>query len=358
MTFRVATYNVLSSRLASPLQHPMCDPSVLQSATRMAKVQETLQEEVDRKGVICLQEVSQSWQGPLNTWFLKRGYELITGMYGSPFSGYMGVAMAWPMDEFDAIDIEVRRLSDTKRWGRKPEPGLLAKLANGAVDLVRSWVMEPKSRGFGKKQTQPVDAYAEAKGRYNQMLFARLQHRSTGKVFCVGTYHMPCAFWCPPIMVIHNALLVQHMLRLAKGDPAVLAGDFNFEPGSACYRLVTTGELSLQDPDYPTPPSWEESVGWGPSLPQPMISAYSAVEGEEPAWTNWSHIGDNGEFRGTLDYLFHDKQLQPTEVRHLPERSGPLPSVLEPSDHVLIAASYNFLEGREKPRQTIKNHGP
>ena len=46
--------------------------------------------------VICLQEVSQSWAGPLHVYFAERGYSLIADLYGKPFNNYMGVAVAYP----------------------------------------------------------------------------------------------------------------------------------------------------------------------------------------------------------------------------------------------------------------------
>lgn len=64
----------------------------------------------------------------------------------------------------------------------------------------------------------------------------------TARVFCVGTYHMPCLFRVPPVMTIHTSMLVRHVSRLSEADPFVIAGDFNFVPGSDCYKIVTEGE--------------------------------------------------------------------------------------------------------------------
>lgn len=97
--------------------------------------------------------------------------------------------------------------------------------------------------------------------RFNQALFARLRPRRTntlasgaaasslaahnGESFCVGTYHMPCMFRIPPVMTIHTSMIVKHISRLAGTDPFVLAGDFNFVPDSACYKIVTEGGEGL-----------------------------------------------------------------------------------------------------------------
>jgi hypothetical protein len=35
-----------------------------------------------------------------------------------------------------------------------------------------------------------------ARNRFNTMAYVRLTDRSTKQQFAVGTYHMPCVFWC------------------------------------------------------------------------------------------------------------------------------------------------------------------
>ncbi|CAN0406745.1 unnamed protein product [Discosporangium mesarthrocarpum] len=128
--------------------------------------------------------------------------------------------------------------------------------------------------------------------KFNQAIFARLRLRE-GQVeggggeeqsVCVGTYHMPCMFMCRPVMVIHTALLMRHMAKLANRDPLVVAGDFNFSPGSECYRLVTEGNLEETSPDFPASRPWERD--WTAELPVKMKSAYKEVEGREPDFTN------------------------------------------------------------------------
>jgi hypothetical protein len=64
----------------------------------------------------------------------------------------------------------------------------------------------------------------QVKSRMNIMVFARLKEKSSGKIVCVGTYHMPCMFWLPSVMVMHAALASQRIKALAGDDPHVLAG--------------------------------------------------------------------------------------------------------------------------------------
>ena len=115
----VVSYNVLSSRLSAPDYFTRCAPADLDPPTRLARVLAKLEAEaVARRSVICLQEVSAEWAGELHSYFASRGYHLATGLYGRPFNGYMGVALAWPTERFAAESVEVARVADTKPWPR------------------------------------------------------------------------------------------------------------------------------------------------------------------------------------------------------------------------------------------------
>jgi hypothetical protein len=143
----------------------------------------------------------------------------------------------------------------------------------------------------------------------------------------------------PQTMVLHAALATQHIQRLAlhTNAPCVLAGDFNFKPGDAAYRLVTTADTQL-GAAYPNVPQGD---AWTPQLMLPMKSAYLEQQGSEPDFTNYAQIQDEDSFIDTLDYVFYTPQVKVTGVLALPHRDaigGPLPTSAEPSDHILIAA--------------------
>jgi len=117
---RVYSYNLLSSSLASPGYFRHCTPSNLDSSARLKKILAKLQVETTNKSIICLQELTRSWEGPLHVFFEQRGYQLVTGLYGRAFNGYMGVAMAYPMDKYEAKDVEVQVRSERgARSGRR-----------------------------------------------------------------------------------------------------------------------------------------------------------------------------------------------------------------------------------------------
>ena len=212
-SIRVTTYNVLSSQLARADYFSFCNPKWLQASYRLTKIKEKMDAEVARKSIICLQEVSTAWAGNLHTYFAARGYHLITGLYGGKFNGYMGVALAVPLSEYDILDADVTRVADTKKVTRAPkESGLLHALKNifywPALRMLKAlgWYEPPKS------------AWDEALNKFNQMVVVRLRPKQaqqqaapsasadesdTASSFVVGTYHMPCVFRIPQVNPRH-----------------------------------------------------------------------------------------------------------------------------------------------------------
>ena len=347
---RVTTYNVLSSQLARSDYFTFCNPKWLQASHRLGKIKEKMEVEVAKKSIICLQEVSTYWAGNLHSYFAARGYHFITGLYGSKFNGYMGVGVAVPMSEYDIIDADVTRVADTKKMVRAPKK-------TGLQLLVSEYIYWPfmrliKALGWYKP---PKDVWDEATNRFNQMVMVRLRPKalprglsqqlgeaeqaSTSASFVVGTYHMPCIFRIPQIMMIHCSLSAQLIHKYAAGSPYVYCGDFNIKPDSAMYLLLRDGSVSPTIPEYP---KMQEGDSWLPDV-APLKSAYVQCAGKEPEYTNNARIVNEEPFIETLDYIFtssaHDWKVD--KVQELGTKAavtGPLPSEEEPSDHVLLSA--------------------
>ncbi|CAM9752741.1 unnamed protein product, partial [Phaeothamnion confervicola] len=307
---------------ADPDRFPRCQPADLDARMRLSRLKEALRRECEKGTVVCLQEISTTWAGELHPLFAERGYHFVTGLYGHFKNGYMGVGLAWPVASFEALDIAITRVADTKAWGKQPPPSpesasasvlavgsslLLAPLrrAAGAAATLLRWSGLQGLLPAPAKSERPLDEpYESSRRRMNQLVFARLRLRQHGesagcsgrggRVVCVGTYHMPCVFFNPPVMTIHTALVAQLMKRLSGNDPQILAGDFNFVPGSACYRIVTEGRLEQSAAEYPTPPPWETeaSGGWEPALEAPLRSAYRECDGREPDFTNNAQVNE------------------------------------------------------------------
>lgn len=242
-SIKVSTYNVLSSSLSEASYFTACSPENLDPPTRLEKLRKKLQPEIDSKSIICLQEVSQEWAGNLFGYFLQQNYHFITGLYGSKFDGYMGVAVAIPMDKYDVTNVDITRVSDTKTIvEKKPEPkpeGFVAE----TVDKIRRIWRSVVSIWTGSKPKIRDDLWELVKKRHNQMICTELLCKDSKKSFVVGTYHMPCAFRNPDVMVVHSALSAQHIQRIAKGKPHIFLGDYNFKPDSAPYSMMMNGFL-------------------------------------------------------------------------------------------------------------------
>eukprot|EP00596_Hydrurales_sp_CCMP1899_P007359 CAMPEP_0119053312 /NCGR_PEP_ID=MMETSP1177-20130426/74351_1 /TAXON_ID=2985 /ORGANISM="Ochromonas sp, Strain CCMP1899" /LENGTH=201 /DNA_ID=CAMNT_0007033235 /DNA_START=620 /DNA_END=1225 /DNA_ORIENTATION=+ len=198
------------------------------------------------------------------------------------------------------------------------------------------------------RDREVVDPWHESVRKYNQMVSMRLRSKAVSnnadgvnKPFVVGTYHMPCMFKTPAVMMIHCALSAQFLQKFAKKDPYLLLGDFNIKPESNMYRMLTEGEVEASNPELPVFP---EDDDWRVKV-NPMKSAYKEKDGKEPEWTNWSKVKEDEPFRDTLDYIFMSDDWAVDSVVKLPDSKdmvGPLPIAQEPSDHLLLSATLSM----------------
>mmetsp|Transcript_1496 Transcript_1496/g.2472 ORF Transcript_1496/g.2472 Transcript_1496/m.2472 type:complete len:346 (-) Transcript_1496:962-1999(-) len=340
---KVTTYNVLSSHLSGENHFTSCEPKWLDPKYRLNLVKQKLEKELEDKAVVCLQEISHKWVGALHPFFASRGYHFVTGLYGNKFNGYMGVGVAVPTDTYEIMDVSVQRIADTKQMQRKPKPTLIEKILNRFSGFflflaVKLGLMKPK-----------IDFWDNVLYRTNQMVCARLRQKSGGESaqpFVVGTYHMPCMFKLPSVMVTHCSLSAQHIKRYANGDPFIYMGDFNIKPDSSQYELLTRGTLDKQHPDYP---EIEAGDKWLPDVEPPLMSAYATANGQEPDFTNYAKVRDDPVFVETLDYIFYSDGWDVKSVEALPHRDsvpGPLPNEDEPSDHILISADMELQQSK------------
>lgn len=273
-SLRVTTYNVLSNHLAAPNYFTSCQPQYLDGNYRLNKLKQKLTTEMEKEAIVCLQEISTSWAGQLHTFFSKNNYYLVTGLYGNKFNGYMGIGIAVPLQKYNIINVDITRIADTKYLPRKPSPGLTVKILLKFKNL---FFQIGKLLGFFKDNYD--DLWENVTYKTNQMISIRLQPKTitntvedtvetieksveksvdnsistdtvekidnnSNNTFVIGTYHMPCMFKLPSVMVSHCALSAQHLHKFANGDPYLFLGDFNIKPDSIMYKLMTTGDIS------------------------------------------------------------------------------------------------------------------
>jgi len=350
---RIVSYNVLSSNLARPDHFSKTSPSNLSASKRLPKVFDKIDEErtigssKSMPVIFCLQEVSLDWVGEFHAFFAERGYHFVAANYGGKFNGYMGIAIAYPVEHYETLKVEICRLSDKRIGGWPPSAP--------TPSLLRNYLINPVKKTLSTilmQQQETKDVWSYSQRRFNQFIAIRLKERKETKdalPFWIGNYHMPCAFRDPPVMNIHAEMVAKHIQTLAttfsEGSDAVLtdayilAGDFNIKPDSTHYRLLTEGTIDKGDETYPPPKygiEWESSIVG-------MRSAYATHGGKEPEFTNFALTqGMDEPFKETLDYIFLSDDWKVADVKPIPQSedvNGPLPNKLEPSDHVVIAAN-------------------
>lgn len=190
-SMKFTSYNVLSSHLSEVSHFQACKPEFLDPVYRLKLLKEKLDTEIKDDAVICLQEVSHKWAGVLHGYFAARGYHMVTGLYGSKFNGYMGVAVAVPTAKYDIVDVDITRIADTKKVQRKPKPGYVQNIFNIIKRFLHKLAVE---LGMAKVS---FDFWDNVLYRTNQMVSLRLMDKADQKPFVIGTYHMPCMFKKP-----------------------------------------------------------------------------------------------------------------------------------------------------------------
>lgn len=309
------------------------------------------------------------------------------------------MGIAYPTEHFETVKVDICRLSDERidGWPKEeeinesvaPKIGLIQHFSKVFHDFIRNRLV--KQLGWYNQQEQqqkPIDPWEMSENRYNVLISVALRHRhkaasstssSSAGTFLISNYHMPCAFFAPPVMNIHAEMVARRVQTLAsnlydnlhedketpdgqQGEittiPYILAGDFNVMPDSPHYKLLTTGCLDKLDQTFPPP---KFGVDWAVQS-EAMDSAYAAI-GKEPEFTNYAHIQDNVDpFIGTLDYIFLSRKETTSTcssdgidagewwkvngVMKLPtlaESGGPFPNAVEPSDHLLISADLELI---------------
>lgn len=278
--------------------------------------------------------------------------------HGSYFNGYMGEGLAFPLDLYEAVDLNIERLTDCMQWPTKKKGVGLARVAEDVKERVcKAW-----NALFGPqrpKRNSYREPWEYARGRYNRFIFARLRSKTNGARLCVATYHMPCIFWSPPVMLIHSALVVRTFQKLCGDDLGVLAGDFNIKPSDSCYQMILNGEVDPTQDDYPNAtPDGSSAEKWFPTPLKPMKSAYREVMGKEPDFTNFAKVENQPVFIETLDYLFCTPEIDIVDVIRLPNRDavqGPFPDENEPSDHIMIGATIRLPAPVRKQQMSVSS---
>eukprot|EP00397_Hematodinium_sp_SG-2012_P056232 GEMP01069215.1.p1 GENE.GEMP01069215.1~~GEMP01069215.1.p1 ORF type:complete len:329 (-),score=41.54 GEMP01069215.1:183-1169(-) len=320
MKIKVVTYNILAASLAPPARFPACRPEHLDPEARFKKILKKLELQVMARAIVCLQEISLQWTGPLTQFFHNNDYHFIYSNYGRRFSDYMGIGIAYPQT-FKTVDVKLETIYDPQQKEEKPS------LIRSLLQLVT---------------TAPEDPWKLAL-RQNRIVMVSLEEPESKQTFTIATYHMPCLFGSEErraAVSVHTAYTLKAIEEFCAGQPRVFCGDFNFSPSAAAYGLVTDAKLVADIP----PEQGDKRL----PTTEPMRSAY-ALAGGEPKFTNYAQVEDQPIFAETLDYIFISPEWEVTAVEELmdptmQEMLGPNPTEDEPSDHYLIGAELKIAQ--------------
>ena len=304
-----------------------------------------------------MQELSTQWTSKLHTYFIKNDYYLITGLYGNKFNGYMGVGIAVPMKHYNINDIDIKRIADTYTEDIKEKKvyeqtnnttGIMKSLKNQfkkIIITIGSLVGIGKNNQNNNSNKEKLDPWYESNKKMNQMVIVKLESKkqinsnNKDSSFYVGTYHMPCMFKLPAVMMIHCAASTKYIQKVANGKPYIYCGDFNIMPDSLMYDMLISGKGNMTSFNLTPYSNFKFEV-------EPVKSAYKEYDNVEPLYTNYAQTkGSSTLFKGTLDYIFLSKDWKVQDVVKLPTEYPQLglPSSDEPSDHMLLGASISLL---------------
>eukprot|EP00924_Labyrinthula_sp_SR-Ha-C_P010841 augustus_masked-scaffold_35-processed-gene-2.77-mRNA-1 protein AED:1.00 eAED:1.00 QI:0/0/0/0/1/1/2/0/583 len=218
----VVTYNLLSPDFSTPNNHPNANPEHLNPDERFEKIKQVLEHNITNTPncVFCLQEVNRDWQELLIDFFIKNSYTPIPNKCEDIGSPYCSVFLAVPSD-FEVRKADSRRIIDTIHW---PD---------------EETYDDRYLKNYSEKTLKFI---SRAKTFSNGCIWAILQHKYTGKEFCLATYHMPAVNDKKRILDIHAGLLLKYIQKKAEDLPLILAGDFNLTPKkTGTYYHITNG---------------------------------------------------------------------------------------------------------------------
>jgi len=310
---RIVQYNILSTNLATKFYFVNTDTKFLKPDSRWLLLKEKLLAEITNLSIFCLQEVCMYWLEKLIPFFQEVGYYCHYNNYGWKDTGYMGVFISYP----NKYKLEALKIINI----------------GGSIESKTTII---------NSSLATDDIWTKAIRKRNTLLCLKLSYDD--KIFCVGTYHMPCLG--QSVKLLHLMSCIQLMNKFAGNYKYILAGDFNFMPDSLLYKVITEGgkydDVVEKSVNYDT-------TMFSLKVSTPMKSAYALFE-KDPLFTNYSHVINSDPFHGCLDYIFLSKGWQVTDIKKLPIALPELayPSHDEQSDHLLLAVDLELIERKIK----------
>ncbi|RHY30748.1 hypothetical protein DYB32_006216 [Aphanomyces invadans] len=358
--FRILSYNVLAEIYATRQMYPYCPMWALNWSFRKQLLQRELQ--LYNADILCLQEVQADhykhhFQPMMAAWgydglFQKKTRESM-GLEGKVdgcatfyrTSRYVHQRHPFSLDHTSTLD----------RFFLKEQYAV--EFNEAATDFVASlWSNFELAYPTASNQEPSLSRVRQRLVRDNvaQIVVldvAPLNDTTTAgrkaplPSICVTNVHIFSNPEFPDVKLWQTHTLLDQIEHLAHSRrvPVIVCGDFNSEPSSAVYSLLSQNHVRSDHPDLKT---LSEFVHMN-KLTHPMTlqSAYAAVFGTEPAYTNYT-----GSWVGVVDYIWFSVdalvavaglEVHPPDVLQAYARTC-LPNCQYSSDHVPMCIDFCF----------------
>ena len=157
--------------------------------------------------------VSMLWCSDFISYFDKCNYRVHYSLYGYAKNGYMGCLIAYPISEFELVTADISVVADSKKWISPrfvaSQPGLVSRLFSNYWPF--RYIPSFQFIDIFKINETSME---QSKKKQNTLIFLRLKSLTAKKDFCIGTYHMPCAFAVPQVLYLLTSL--NHFISLLK----------------------------------------------------------------------------------------------------------------------------------------------
>lgn len=319
-TFKIFTYNILSSEYATPVSYPNISSSILNDNNRWKNVSQILTKEIKENSIILLQEVSERWKERIKVLTKKNNYKALITNYSNVYSGFMGNAMLIP-NIYDIIKVEYIRpcsLSDEFCLSSQSEDSEASE-ENSEDSDSEEYLEDSLYDIIGEKPNIQI------------MVILKINYKS----FAICTYHAPLILNDELSQLGSSICFLKAAYDFAKDLPLILAGDFNFLPTSNSYKLFEGKMTGIEEIN-----KYEK-----------LKSAYFEYNGFEPKYTTKFqikyHFKNNiNTFEGTLDYIFFKNvnlincNIPLPFSNNFNKNEVFLPNKENPSDHFPMCATF------------------
>lgn len=322
MNIKIKTWNLLVPKYCTKETYERCNEEDLNNTKRYQLIKKQLKNDINNGlNIFLLQEVSFAWSDKLKIFFLENNFSTYEHNYGYWGNDYMGVMIAWNNKDFKALELQKNTVADSlyikipentsyKTYYYYKSTEWIKYFGSNITNFINKNIVKYEDNYFKKIQTSSDIKIAYS--RKNVLLNVRLKDNNN-RQFNVSTYHMPCLFDNLYVMNKHMNTCLKIINLFSKknfGIPFIFGGDFNSQPNSEVYKILSDKMTSVNKDDEPN--------------------------------TVYSFHKMFGEFKGCIDYIFHSKGFDKIKRYEYEKIDNYMPNKIYPSDHRSLKASFNL----------------